>query len=148
MNFPGLRYVLLKSYFPVAFLIAITLSVLDATVPAVHGQVVRTVTVTVTAYVTMVQTVPVYVPVTAYVTVASIATSFITSATTAVSVSLSTLTLWNTVTTVRTAAGGIVAPMLGSIFGQYSDLVLIGGGALGGVAVTLTSSRLIGKRAR
>jgi len=148
MNSSSLRYLLLKSYFPAAFLIAIILAILDTTVPPVLGQV-RTVTVTV--YVTLVQTVPVYVPVTAYVTVASVATSFITFTSTAVSISLGTVTLWNTVSlwnTVTTSAGGIPGLMPTSIFGQYSDVALVGGGVLGGVAVALASSRLIGKGTR
>jgi uncharacterized membrane protein YczE len=128
MNSHTLRHMLLKSYFPTAFLIAIILAILDATMTPVHGQV-RTVTVTV--YVTLVQTVPVYVPVTAYVTVASVATSFITFTSTAVSISLGTVTLWNTVTTVTTAMG-VFGAIPGMIFGPYSDLGLIAMGTVVG----------------
>jgi hypothetical protein len=35
-----------------------------------------------------------------------------------------------------------------SIFGQYSDVALVGGGVLGGVAVGLVSSSLIRKGTR
>jgi len=143
MRFPSLRYALSKSYFPIAFLIAIVLTILDLTIASVHGQV-RTATVTV--YVTVVQTVPVIVPVTAYVTVASVATSFMTLTTTAVS--LGTVTLWNTVSlwnTVTTAAAGILGPMPANIFGQYSDVALAGGGVLGGVAVGLVSGLIMAK---
>jgi len=146
MNSPSLRHLLLKLYFPAAFLIAIILAVLDAAMPSVLGQV-RTATVTV--YVTVVRTVSVSVPVTAYVTVASVATSFMTLTTTVVS--LGTATIWNTVSfwnTVTTVAGGTLGPMPASIFGQYSDIALVGGGVLGGVAVALASSRLIGKGTR
>ena len=142
----SLRYLLLKLYFPTAFLIAIVLAILDLTMAPAHGQV-RTVTVTM--YLTVVHTVPIYVPVTAYVTVASVATSFMTLTTTAVS--LGTATLWNTVSlwnTVTTAAAGILGPMPANTFGQYSDIALVGGGVLGGAAVALASSRLIGKRTR
>jgi hypothetical protein len=136
-----------------AFLVAIVLAVLDVTMPAAIGQV-RTATVTV--YVTVVQTVPVYVPVTAYVTVASVATSYVTIVSVATSfmtltttvVSLGTATLWNTISlwnTVTTTAGGILGPMPANIFGQYSDVGLVGVGALGGVAVGLISSLIADK---
>lgn len=142
LNLHSLRHVLLKSYFPTTFLVAILLAILDATMPPALGQV-RTATVTV--YVTVVQTVPVYVPVTAYVTIAHVATSFMTLTTTALSLGtvtvLNTTSLWHTVTT---AAGGILGPMT-SIFGQYSDVALVSVGALGGVAVGLISSLIANK---
>ncbi|MCJ7505671.1 hypothetical protein MUP05_04290 [Candidatus Bathyarchaeota archaeon] len=142
MTLPRLRHLLLKSYFPLAFVAAIILLILDKITAPVVAQV-RTVTVTV--YVTLIQTVAIPVPVTYYVTVASVATSFITFATTAVSISLGTVTLLNTVSlwhTVTTAAGGILGPTPSMLFGNYSDAAMIGGGALVGAATALASSRL------
>jgi len=99
MNSSSFRCVLLKSYFPAAFVIAVILLVLDATTPSVVGQV-RTVTVTetvrvlvtVTGFVTVTQ--PVYVTLerTVMVTVAtgipttltSVMTSVVTSAVTSI----------------------------------------------------------------
>ena len=132
-------------YFPLAVVAAIVLAILETNTAAVVGQV-RPVTVTV--YVTLIQTVAIPVPVTYYMTVASVATSFMTLTTTATS--LGTVTLLNTVSlwhTVTTAAGGILGPMT-SIFGQYGDLALVGGGVLGGVAVGLVSSSLIAAKLR
>ncbi len=134
MSFPSLRYVLSKSYFPTAFLIAITLLILDATAPPVVAQV-RTVTVTV--YVTAVRTLLVEVPI--YVTVGSVATSFITFTSTAVSISLGTVTLWNTLSlwntaTAVTTAMGVFGAIPSMIFGFYSDAGLMGLGAIAGVA--------------
>lgn len=140
MNSCGLRHLLLKSFFPVVFMIAILLAIVDITTQSVYAQV-RTVTVTV--YVTLVHTVPVYVPVTAYVTVASMATSFMIVTTTAMSVSLGTVTLWNTVTAVATT--GILGPTPGAIFGPYSDLAMTGIGALGGALLTSLFFKLAGK---
>jgi hypothetical protein len=145
MNSPGLRYMLLKSYFPVALLIAILLAILDTTTQSVYAQVK---TVTVTLYVTLVQTVPVYVPVTAYVSVTSMVTSLVTIATTKISTFLSTATNWNTVTSVTTAMG-ILGSTPSTIFGPYSDVGVMGMGAVAGAAVTslfvkLTRSRPAG----
>ena len=137
MSFSSLRCVLSKSYFPTAFLVGITLLILDATAPPVVAQV-RTVTVTV--YVTLVRTLPVEVPI--YVTVASMATSFITFTSTAVSISLGTVTLWNTVTAVTTAVG-IFGSMPSTVFGAFSDLAIMGGGITAGAVITLASVRLL-----
>lgn len=131
MTLPRLRHLLLKSYFPVAFVTAVTLLILDTITPPVVGQV-RSVTVTV--YVTLIQTVAIPVPVTYYVTVASVATSFITFATTAVSISLGTVTLWNTITTVTTAMG-VFGAIPGMIFGPYSDAGVFAMGTVAGVAL-------------
>ena len=136
MALPRLRHLLLKCYFPVAFVTAVALLILDTITPPVVAQV-RTVTVTV--YVTVVQTVPVYVPVTAYVTIASVATSFITFTSTAVSISLGTVTLWNTLSlwntvTAVTTAMGVFGAIPNMIFGFYSDAGLMGLGAIAGVA--------------
>jgi hypothetical protein len=131
MNLSSLRYLLLKLYFPAAFLLAIILLISDAATPPVIGQRI----VTVTVYLTVVQTVaiPVYVPVTVYVPVMSVFTSLMTLTTTAVSVSLESLTLWNTVTTVTTAMG-VFGAIPGMIFGAYSDAGIF---AMGTVAGTL-----------
>lgn len=111
--------------------------------PSVHGQqVVRTVTVT--AYVTLVQTVAMPIPVTYYVTVASVTTSFMTLTTTAVSVSLGTVTLWNTITSVRTGMG-LFGPVPSTLFGAYGDAGIMGVGAVAGAALTLLFARHSGK---
>lgn len=68
MNSPSLRYVMLKLYFPAAFLVAIILLILDGTAPPVVAQV-RTVTVTV--YATIVQQVYITLERTVMVTVAT-----------------------------------------------------------------------------
>ena len=89
MDFSNLRHVMLKLYFPAAFLVAIAFAILDATTPTVVAQV-RTVTVTV--YVTITQQVYITLERTVMVTVAtgipttftSIMTSMVTSAVTSV----------------------------------------------------------------
>jgi len=142
MNLPSLHYLLLKLYFPAAFLIAIILAILDVTMLPALGQRI----VTVTVYVTVVQTVavPVYVPVTMYVPVTSILTSLMTLTTTAVSVSLGTVTLWNTVTSVRTSMG-VLGSVPGTLFGAYGDAGIMGLGAVMGAALTLLFARYNGR---
>lgn len=144
MNSSSLRYLLLKSYFPAAFLIAIVLAILDATMPPVAAQVK---TATVTVYVTLVQTVPIYMPVTAYVTVASVATLFMTFTSTAVSVSLDTVTLWNTLTSISTARG-ILGALPNTVFGSYSDAGIMGIGAVAGATLTAAITKISGSRVR
>jgi len=91
MNLPKLRYLLLKSYFPAAFLFAVVLLVLDAVSPPVVAQV-RTVTVTMyvtvtvfeQVYHTLERTVTVTVATGMPTTFTSVLTSVVTSAVTSV----------------------------------------------------------------
>ena len=152
MNFPSLRYVLLKSYFPVAVLVAILLTVLDASTPAVVGQV-RTVTVTetvrvlvtVTGFVTVTQAVyvtqpPVYVTVTQERIVMVIQSVFIPATTIITGVISPTVTLTSLVTSISTQTS-VVSFSAGPIqIGPFSlDLADAGGlrflGYTGGVVL-------------
>jgi len=112
---------------------------LASNLPEVGAQdlTVATVTVYVPVYQTGFQTVQ--VSVTANVTVTSVTTtqSYITI--------MQSVTEWNTVTSITTAMG-ILGALPSAVFGPYSDLALIVGGVLGGVAVVLSYPRLIAAR--
>jgi len=137
MNSPSLRYLLLKLYFPAAFLIAIILLILDATTPPVVAQV-RTVTVTVfvtvtqQVYITWERTVMVTVVTGIPTTFTSVITSVVTSAVTSI------LTQTSVVSSLVTHTVSVQAPIR---IGPLSlDLADADGlrflGFTGGVALT------------
>jgi hypothetical protein len=123
------------------FLAALTVaSMLPAEVEGQHN-----VVTTVTAYVTVVQTMLVQVPVTVYVTVPQMITSFLTFAKTDVSISVRLMTMWRTVTSVATHTG-MLGPVPSNFFGSYSDLGLMGTGAITGAVAALTITKFLSHR--
>ena len=87
----------------------------------------------------------VQVPVTVYVTVSQMITSFLTFAKTDVSISVRLMTMWRTVTSVATQAG-MLGPVPSNFFGSYSDLGLMGTGAITGAVAALTITKFLSHR--
>jgi len=112
---------------------------LASNLPEVGAQdlTVAIVTVSVPVYQTVFQTVQVSVTANVIVTSVTTTQSYITI--------VQSVTEWNTVTSITTAMG-ILGALPSTIFGPYSDLALIVGGVLGGVAVVLAYPRLIAAR--
>jgi hypothetical protein len=72
-------------------------------------------------------------------------TSFLTFAKTDVSISVRLMTMWRTVTSVATQAG-MLGPVPSNFFGSYSDLGLMGTGAITGAVAALTITKFLSHR--
>ncbi|MCJ7506311.1 hypothetical protein MUP05_07595 [Candidatus Bathyarchaeota archaeon] len=154
MNSPSLRYVMLKLYFPAAFLVAIILLILDAITPPVVAQV-RTVTVTVfvtvtqQVYITWERTVMVTVATGIPTTLTSVVTSAVTSILTQTSVVSRVITETSVVSSLLTQTVSVAAPIrIGPLSLDLTDagglrfLGYTGGVALAGLVSGALAARL------